>query len=233
MRDARLVWLLLSSLGGAACSKGLVPGTTYDQPLLSFTGVISPRGGLLQANPHHPIVGLLWTDPLQHTPDVPMPGSWLRSTVSPSRSDTVDDTFTVDIFRPPPPEALVELTAPTREISQLAVAEIVLVDDQDGDGTFRLSTPDDAGNPHATIAPNDLYLAASANVLTYVARPFPPPVSSPLTLPGQIGYGLVAYNCQGQVPGGLYPASPQAINLVMQPSANLPDVRICMASHGP
>jgi hypothetical protein len=221
LKTATRLLFLMGALGGAACGRSVVPGTTYDQPLLSFQGTINPTGGLLAAK--HPIAGLLWTDPLQRQPDVPMPASWLVSSVN-----AIDDTFSVDVFRPPPPEAVVTVASAGDGTSQLAIAEIVIVDDQDGDGTFRV------GGARATIAAPELYLAGSANVLTYVARPFSSPqINSPLTLPGQSGYALVNYNCLGQISGSTNPVNPQNVELILQPSQDFPDVRPCRASHGP
>jgi hypothetical protein len=221
LKSDAVIFTLLISCGAGACGRGVVPGAAYDQPLLSFSGTISPTGGLGQAQ--HPIVGLLWTDPLQRSADVTMPARWLQSTV-----DTAADTFTVDIFRPPPPAAVVDLAAPSGEVSQLAVAEIVIVDDWDGDGGFLVQ------GPRATISAPERYLAGSANVLTYVASPFSSPqLDSPLTLPAQIGYGLVNYVCQGQLSAGTHPVNPQTVEMVLQPSQDFPDVRTCRASHGP
>jgi hypothetical protein len=221
LKSDAVIFTLLISCGAGACGRGVIPGAAYDQPLLSFSGTISPTGGLGQAQ--HPIVGLLWTDPLQRSADVTMPARWLQSTV-----DTAADTFTVDIFRPPPPAAVVDLAAPSGEVSQLAVAEIVIVDDWDGDGGFLVQ------GPRATISAPERYLAGSANVLTYVASPFSSPqLDSPLTLPAQIGYGLVNYVCQGQLSAGTHPVNPQTVEMVLQPSQDFPDVRTCRASHGP
>jgi hypothetical protein len=221
LKSAARVVFLMGVLGGAACGRSVVPGTTYDQPLLSFQGTVNPAGGLLQAK--HPIVGLLWTDPLQRQPDVPMPARWFGSSVS-----ETDDTFSVEVFRPPPPQAVVTVASASSGTSQLAVAEIVIVDDQDGDGTFRVS------GPRATIASPEIYLAGSANVLTYVVSPFSSPqINSPLTLPGQSGYALVNYNCLGQISGSTNPVNPQKVELILQPSYDFPDVRPCRASHGP
>jgi hypothetical protein len=209
------------ALGGSACGRGLVPGATYDQPLLSFSGTISPAGGLIGAQ--HPILGLLWTDPLQRQPDVTMPASWLQSSVNANA-----DTFAIDIFRPPPPEAVVDLADPSGAISRLAVAEIVIVDDQNGDGTFQVE------GPRATISAPERYLAGSANVLTYVDRPFSAPqLNSPLTLPAQVGYALVNYVCQGQLSAATHAVNQDAVEMLLQPSQDFPDVRSCRASHGP
>jgi hypothetical protein len=222
LKSGAVFFTLVIASAGVSCGRGVVPGAAYDQPLLSFSGTISPAGGLRQA--HHPTVGLLWTDPLQRSADVTMPARWLQSTV-----DTTADTFTVDIFRPPPPEAVVALAAPGGKLfQQLAMAELVIVDDLDGDGGFLVH------GPRATISAPERYLAGSANVLTYVATPFPSPqINSPLTLPGQIGYALVNYLCQGQLSGATNPVNPQAVEMILQPSQDFPDVRTCRASHGP
>jgi hypothetical protein len=212
-------------LGGGACGKGVVPGATYDHPLLSFSGTVSPAGSLaaIQPPPQHPVVGLLWTDPLQRRPDVVMPARWLQSTV-----DVAQGTFTADVFRPPPPEAVVALTDGAGDVSQMALAEIVIVDDQDGDGTFRVA------GARATIAAPERYLAGSANVLTYVQSPFSSAATtSPLTLPGQSGYALVNYVCQGQLSGGTHQVPTTDFEMIAQPSQDFPDVRTCRASHGP
>ena len=222
MKGQAVLFGLLIAGAGASCGRGVVPGATYDQPLLSFSGTINPTGGLGQAQ--HPIVGLLWTDPLQRSADVTMPARWLQSTV-----DAAADTFTVDIFRPPPPEAVVDLADPSGKLLQrLAMAEIVIVDDSDGDGGFLVK------GPRATISGSERYLAGSANVLTYVESPFSSPqINSPLTLPAQIGYALVNYNCQGQLSASTNPVNPQAVEMILQPSQDFPDVRTCRASHGP
>ena len=211
----------LIALGVSACGDGLLPGTGYDQALLSFSGRVSPTGGLVQAR--RPIVSLLWTDPLQQKPDLPMPLGWMKSNVS-----TTGDTFAVAVFRPPPSEAMVDLSDMSGSIYRVAVAEIVIVDDQDGDGTFRVQ------GPRATIMAPDTYLAGAAHVLTYVATPYPStPSGSPLTLPGQAGYAVVTYVCQGQLSGGIHEVPKQSVEIILQPSLDLPNVRSCRASHGP
>lgn len=205
----------------AGCGQGVVPGDAYEQPLLSFSGPITPRGGLLEAK--KPIVSVLWFDPLQVGPDVPEPARWLESSI-----DANADTFTVRVFRPPPVEVMVDLTDASDQTSRLAVAEIVIIDDRDADGTFHVV------GPRATIAPPDTYLAASEHVLSYVAVPYPSPqAASPVSLPAQSGFALINFACQGQVSNGPHLTSPQQVDLTFQPSQNLPDARPCRASHGP
>jgi hypothetical protein len=209
-------------MAASACGGGIVPGDTYDQPLISLKGKIRPSGGLAQAV--HPIVGVLWTDPLQRQMDVTMPAGRLRSTV-----DTAADSFTLEILRPPPPEAVFDLVDASGEaLSKLGFGELVIVDDQDGDGGFQVR------GPRATIDAPEQYLAGSANVLTYVALPFQPAeLTSPLTLPAQTGYAVVNYMCQGQLSASTVKVEPQEVDMVLQPSHEFPDVRTCRTSHGP
>lgn len=215
--------LAAGALGGGACGKRLVAGDTYDHPLVTpYHGSVFPGGGLTDAV--NPMVSLLWTDPLQNKPDVPMPAHWLSAPV-----DRATDEFTIQLFRPPPPEALVELVSPDgSESAQIAVAEIVVIDDRDGDGTFRVT------GPHAQIVGPDRYLAGSVVMLTYVARPFPSGASTPLTLATQTsGYALVNFVCQGRVAGAPTGTSTRAMTLTLKPSDTLPEVRTCRRTHSP
>ena len=224
-----IVWA--SACGGVTgCGKSLVPGSAYDHALLSFNGRILPKGGL--AGAEHPIVTLLWTDPFQKKRDVPMPAAWVRSTVPPLAADpTTPDTFTVDVFRPPPPEALVDVPLPDSEpkdFARLAIAELVLLDDDDEDGTFQVT------GPRADIVGTDRYLGGSNILVTYVERPYATPnTATPLTLRGQIGYQLVSYDCEGQISKGTVAWDPTAADLIAQRSTSFPEVRNCRRTHSP
>src|SRR4051812_29215481 len=66
---ARLLPLLLGCAAGA-CSGGVVSGTAYDRPLFTINGFVRPAGELTPGTAY--ILSLLWTDPLQEWPDVPM-----------------------------------------------------------------------------------------------------------------------------------------------------------------
>jgi hypothetical protein len=223
-----IVWA--SVCGGAAgCGKSLVPGSTYDHALLSFSGRILPKGGL--ADTKHPMVTLLWTDPYQKQRDVPMPVAWLRSTVPPPAEDaTTADTFTVDVFRPPPPEALVDvpLSSNHADVARLAIAEIVLFDDRDDDETLQVT------GPRADIVGKDRFLAGSTFVLTYVERPYATPgAANPLTVPTKSGYQLVSYDCDGRISAGTVPWDAGAVDLIAQRSTSFPEVRNCRRTHSP
>ena len=220
--------------GAAGCGKSLVPGTAYDQPLLPpFSGRIFPAGGL--AGAVHPIVTLLWTDPYQQKRDIPMPAAWLRSTLTtaPAGDATSVDTFTVEVFRPPPPEALVDVPVPNAapaagtDLVRLAIAEIVMVDDRDEDGTFRVT------GPRADIEGTDRFLGGSSFLLTYVERPSASRAATPLTVAAQVGYQLVSYDCEGRISKKTVPAGPSGIDLIAQRSTSFPEVRNCRRTHSP
>ena len=214
----------------AGCGQALVPGTTYDGPLITIGGTIGPPGGLEDARDRNgaapvrnPLVTLLWTDPLQRQPDVPAPPWTLGSTV-----DRENNTFTIEVFRPPPASALVDVAAPSGEVSTLALAEIVMIDDADGDGTFRVD------GPRAAIVAPDLYLAGSVSVLVYVARPYPTPqVESPVAPDGIIGFQTLRYRCVGQVAARIEQTPPSTIDLIVQTSIDFPELRDCRRTHSP
>jgi len=218
-----------AALVAAGCGQALVPGTTYDGPLITLGGTIGPPGGLEDARDRNgagparnPLVTLLWTDPLQRQPDVPAPAWTLGSTV-----DRENNTFTMDVFRPPPASALVDVAAPSGEVSTLALAEIVMIDDADGDGTFRVD------GPRAEIAPPDLYLAGSVSVLAYVTRPYPAQVESPVVPDGVVGFQALTYYCFGQVTARINQTPPGAVDLIVQPSTDFPELRNCRRTHSP
>src|SRR6185295_17486928 len=122
--------------------------------------------------------------------------------------------------------ALVDVSAPSGEVATVALAEIVLIDDADGDGTFG------ASGARAEIAQTDFYLAGSASVLAYVARPFPSPeVEFPLVPAGTVGYQLLGYRCAGQIATGIDAVAPEAVDLVLQPSQTFPELRSCRRTH--
>jgi hypothetical protein len=234
----RLGLFLAIGLLTASCGKGVVPGTTFEHPLRSFTGVILPVDALAQAlqagdgGTHAPlVVTLLWTDPLQRTRDIPAPASSVSS-----RVDPVTNEVTFDLFRPPPDEALVDIPAPPSpgdtssngDVARVAVGEIVMIADGDGDGTFRVS------GPRAEILSPDRYLAGSAALLVYVARPFAQPRgSTPLGVLDQPGFSVIGFSCNGRVAMGTLPYGMQPVGLIMHESGVFPEVRLCGRTHSP
>ena len=226
----RLALCLIACAAAAGCGKSLVPGNAYDQHLLTFNGKIFPIGGL--AGAEHPIVSLLWTDPYQKKLDTPMPADWIRPTMIPAPDGdvTTADAYTLDVFRPPPPEALVDvpLDSDPNDVARLAIAEIVLVDDDDKDGTFQVT------GPRADIVGTDRFLGGSHFVVTYVERPYAAKkAASPLTVEGQVGYQLVSYDCEGRISNGTTPFGPTGVDLVAQRSTWFPEVRNCRRTHSP
>ena len=215
---------LLGVWAGGACGKGLVPGSAHDQPMLPpFGGAIRPHGALAAAV--NPIATVLWTDPLQRFPDVPMPAWAIHSTVTRSDDDAVDDSFSVEVYRPPPPDAVVEVPSGMDETALIAVGELVIVDDRDRDGTFRVT------GPTAEIVAPDRFLGGSYQLLTYVERPFATPTTgTPTTFPGQVGYRLANCVCEGRNVV-ISPVPSQALQVIVQPSVSFPEVRNCGRSH--
>ena len=79
------------------------PGRPPTRPRCSSSSTASlsmPAGA-------HPIIGVIWADPLQRFPDVVMPPRSIGATPS---GPSYDD-LTIQIFRPPPPAAVVDISA--------------------------------------------------------------------------------------------------------------------------
>jgi hypothetical protein len=213
----------------------VVPGTAYDKAMPQFGGRIYPVGGL--ANAANPTVGLLWTDPFQKKPDLPMPANWLQqklTRVAPA-DGTTPDTYSLGLFRPPPPEALVDVPSSDPKtgapvVVRLAIAELVLYDDLDGDGRFQVT------GPRADIVGADSFLGSSNYVLTYVESPRDHTSlgNTPLTASGRVGYQLVNYVCEGRISQQTAPVEDlTAVDLIVQPATSLPEVRNCRRTHSP
>jgi hypothetical protein len=223
-----------------------VGGDGFERPMLSFPGLIRPAGALPATalafdpsarcvpasdggtQPPNPIMGLLWTDPLQRIADIAAPARWVASSIS----MTDDLRFQLDVFRPPPPEALVDVPLPDGSASlRLALAEIVMIDDQDCDGTFGIQGPD------AEILEPDQYLGGADSILVYLDRSYPSLPSNPLTVTGDAGYQLVDYSCNQQQiasKGTPYPFGPfPPVTAIVQPSRTFPEVRTCARTHSP
>jgi hypothetical protein len=207
----------------AGCNSGITPGDGYDQTLFSFVGNLASNVGL----PHNtnPKLGVLWSDPFQNGPDVPMPPAWHTSIIQ--VIDTAGNFF-IDIYRPPPPTAITRVVAPSgQDAADIAIADIVIFDDRDNDGAFRTT------GIHAEMASDDGYLAVTSALLVYVARPFSGPVPAGFPLGDAIrsGYALIDLACNGTVS-----TRPMAIGgtfFVLQPSQRLPELRGCRRTHSP
>jgi hypothetical protein len=205
-----------------ACNAGVTPGASFETPLLELRVPIGPAGAIPAGS--HPLIGLIWSDPLQRAPDVLMPARWISATPS----DASYREVVVRIFRPPPPEALIEIARPGdgEAPAQLALGEMVIVDDGNDDGVFEIS------GPRAEIARPDSYLAGSFQAVVYVARPFPSATPSfPLTPSAGIGYQVVDFGCNGRLSNGTTVLGYTSFQV--QPSRLLPELRNCMRSHSP
>jgi len=230
VRTLRFVDLARALVVGAgvaagACGEGLVPGDVYASPLIAFGGEITPTGQLSGA--WRPRVGVLWTDLNQVGPDLPSDSTYVSSHL-----DMVNDRYTAEIFRPPPAAAFVDIAADSGEVARLALGDLVIFDDRDGDGTFSVS------GPRAEIAPPDVFLAGAWDMVRYVSRPFTSPQSRfPLGTATTTGYTLLFLYCNGPVlDPARFPAEfsggPYASMTVLT-SRVLPEVRTCAHSHSP
>jgi hypothetical protein len=204
-----------------ACGPGLAPGTSGDQPLLTFGSQLASSDGV--PNGANVRLGVIWTDPLQRQPDVPMPSDWFSTTLSPKRLDA----FTTTFYRPPPPAALFPIDTPGGgDEIEMAFGEAFIFDDGDDDGAYQIHGAD------AEMAPPDRYLAGSPEAIVYVSRPFSrAQITFPLGPAILPGYTTLAFFCTGQVPGDI--KQNFGMGFVLQPSQTLPEIRTCLRSHSP
>ena len=232
LRRGRARWAPLALIVGLSGCSGITPGNAYDQPMASFTGNFIPNTVL--PSPIDPRVVVLWTDPLERQADVVMPPSWMSAPLDPGAGDGRD--FPIQLFRPPPPEAIVEVPAPGgQDAARLALGEVIIADDGDrdgnidiaGDGTIPLTGDAREGGPH------DSYIAGAAQVLLYVERPFAraPTATSPLATVTQVGYQAIDFECSSQSSSA--PVEVHTVAFVAQTSQAVPEVRFCMRTHAP
>lgn len=214
-----------------ACKEGVVPGKAYENPVSFAAMLISPLPPAV-----HPLLSVIWTDPWQNHPDVRMPTEWLDSSVAEAAdrlaSGMADDerrtasTFRIRLFRPPPAATLVEVPSPDGTAATLSLGEIMLVDDQDRDGTFAIDA-------HGTVQGADVYLAGGKEVMVYVEKGFPPSATTKFDLAPDTspGYHLVNYQCDGREL--TRSESSSSVRLEAQPSVALIQRRTCLRTHAP
>jgi hypothetical protein len=227
-RRAALLAALALGAGLGACS-GLTPGNAYDQPLYRFDGTFISNSALPAGT--RPLLAVLWTDPLQRQQDVLMPASWISATVDPG--DVVPETVHAQLFRPPPPEAMVEIAAPGGAgTARLALGEIVIADDADRDGVIHVGGPSAAiETPASESAARDSYIAGAVEALLYVEHPLTPSQASFPFASFGAGYHVVNFLCAGKASGGTeeWPG----VEFVAQTSQVLPEIRDCLRTHAP
>jgi len=221
---------LVAVLTLEAC--GDLTSANLQRPMFAFSAQLTE--GTSWPAMARPLVGIVWSDPLQRQPDVAMPQSWLEPQWD---APPLGTSVEIRLFRPPPPEALAEIEIDdaerARDVARLAVGDVVVVDDGDGDGRFAIQ------GPLATLASNqqapehpDVYIAAASAMLLYVERPFASPhTGSPLWPATRPGYQLVNYDCAGRVLVGSKLVADT--NLSIDVSAALPEHRNCLRTHRP
>ena len=97
-------------------------------------------------------------------------------------------------FRQRASEAIVDIPAhaPSTDSTRLAIAEIVVLEDVNGDGQLAVT------GPRGNVSP-DRYLASSHDVLAFIDRPFRSGIPSILTASGLARWQLVHYDCDGRL----------------------------------
>jgi hypothetical protein len=214
------------ALLSACTSSGLVPGTAHDQP-------VEIRGTLVDALPEgaRPVVSVIWSDPWQGRPDVAMPTRWTASAVMPAADGGGQSAVLLQLFRPPPSAALARIVAPTGEAAEVAIGDVVIVDDGDGDGAFHIDARGNIQAPEA--GRGDRYLAGTSAALIYVARAFPQGVAAALPIGplDKIGYQLMGISCDARSTTGHRVV--EMANFLVLTSSSLVERRTCLRTHSP
>jgi hypothetical protein len=213
---------LAGGLTTGGCGDPLLPPGVYDSPLLGIKGYVKAMAG--QVALEHPEVTLRWIDPLgESDEEVFAPKETIRV------DWTGDDTFTLQIFSPPPAETAVSLVdfATGETLTRFSFAELVLYDDANDDHRFELATG------------SELYRGGgTTNFVVYVWQPMTD-TNVPKTLGnvfmGEVGYRLGYVNCDNPLIASLnaFPRSsaPPAVPITVQaPSADMPFERTCLQS---
>ena len=221
----RQVWTVGLLVLGGGCGDRLLSGRAYEAPLFTFQGALNPVPEDLVS----PRVDVVWVDPAALSDDLPAPPE--------------DSVFELDgahyvysLFAPPPAAAIRALVDPDTGglIASFAFGEIVLVEDLDGDGAFRVGSLADGSK----IVSDDYRGAQSAYVVSFIERSAAPGVGPPelqRLLSAKPGYHLGFIDCstldvpQASVRDGN--ASSIEITVLPAPASELPFLRKCLRSH--
>jgi hypothetical protein len=190
MRARGATTLLLTALASHGCGQPVVPLETYESPLITLNGYLDPE----PANGFGSLrVGILWVDPAELRDDVPGPADGVSFT------NDGTDHFALDLFSPPPASVVRRYPGETPDVVGLdfAFGEIIVYEDNDGDGTFSV-TSRAAGS--AMVAP-DLFRGSSPSLaLLYLAQPGSPQAGAvgaswPVLFDNGTGYRLALIDC--------------------------------------
>jgi hypothetical protein len=217
------------ALALAGCQP-VLSGSSYDSPLVTIEGFITPWPANDLASPR---VGVVWRDPAELRDDIVSPPDSTRFELA------ADGSFRLTLFAPPPPEAIRRFPgpppAPPDEVAvSFAFAELPLYDDVDGDGTLRVTSRSEGSQ---IVAPDQYRGAADVNALLYVEKPLEDralfgTLGRALTVGDFVtpGYRQVGFQCQDPpyvVPQD--PMVPPRVGIVLRaPSSDLPFVRACL-----
>jgi hypothetical protein len=217
--------MLATLLGG--CGDRLVSAEAYEAPLLTLKGTLNPVPEDLTS----PRVGIVWVDPAGLLDDLPEPATDSQFELQETAS------YVYSVFAPPPAAMIREIPDPKTGAvaARFAFGEIILYEDRDGDGTFRVGALA-YGSP---IVSDDDYRGAQAQYFAlYIEKSAAPSQAPPelvWTLPEAPGYHVGAVDCSTpDVPQTWVSddaASQIEVTVLPTPTSQLPYLRKCLRSH--
>lgn len=151
---ATLLALALATATAAGCGDRLVDGTFLGDSTIRLRGEL----GAHVPDPHAPSVGAIWLG----YGGLSDPSEGAETTALPITSVRFPAAFTCEVLDPPPSAGRYQLSSGVFVPAAIRLARLVIFDDRDDDGTFRL----DAGD--AIAAPDRLLAQADQHVLLFV-----------------------------------------------------------------
>lgn len=203
----------------SGCGDPVLPGSTLTEPAFTIHGAIAPYERT------RPLpIGVLWADPVLAGGTPSVSGAEKLDV-----EITADGSFSLEVFGRPPKDAVKLLSADaSSDAVALAWGELVLFEDNDADGTFRVDSLDHG----APISAPDKYAGvAEKHVLLFVEQPAEEGtqiIGLARTLAGR-GYVLGEANCDGAP--YVIAVEPNTVSVrATAATAQFPRVRPCFES---
>ena len=173
-------WTALLLMLASGCGDHLVDGAFLGDSTIRLRGEL----GAHVPDPHAPVVGALWLG----YEGLSAPTEGVETTALPITALRFPASFTCEILDPPPSSGSYQLSTGAIVPAAIRLARLVIFDDRDGDGAFRLDAT-------GAVAPPDRLLAqAEEHVLLFVQHG---PVD-PVALDAQ---GAILTNWEEAFPG--------------------------------
>jgi hypothetical protein len=154
-----VIWAAALATSTSGCGEPLVSGSSLNEPAFTIEGAIAPYDPSRRSS-----IGILWVDPALAGDSPSVSGAHqLDAHIA------EDGSFSLEVFGRPPKDAVKWLAADaSSDAVAIAWGELVLFEDNDGDGSFRVESLADGA---AMTLPDQYAGVAEKHVLLYVEEP--------------------------------------------------------------